>query len=312
MALTEPGDVSSGNVIFATLWNTLKSLLFDAIGSQVYTDDNYVTDDASSTSNIDALDIQLKSVSDVVQPTANKNVGEVAEALKTAYLIYNSDDTIDIAFPYKFSDGNTWSTISGLSTATTGKTENDFYWLLISVDGTKSYTAASGPVAGDFTATWSTSNNNKPSMPSNHVLVDDLICGKGNVGGDCDIQEFTSDGNMITYVENRIALSGGSETSATAIDLKDFVPPGTKTVFWSANLTGTSVNTLAYISPDTAERNVDMVGWEALGSGATSCQLNGAKGHTTIITDQTIYYHMQSGAHTLTLHIKGYRCRDMS
>lgn len=60
MALTEPTDVSSGDIIFATLWNTFKSLLFDAIGNQVYTDDNYVADDASSTSNIDALDIQAK------------------------------------------------------------------------------------------------------------------------------------------------------------------------------------------------------------------------------------------------------------
>lgn len=60
MALNEPSDVSSGDIIFATLWNTLKSLLFDAFGSQTYTEENYVTDDESATASLDALDIQAK------------------------------------------------------------------------------------------------------------------------------------------------------------------------------------------------------------------------------------------------------------
>jgi hypothetical protein len=59
MALTEPSDVSSGETIFASLWNTLKSLLFDAIGTQTFTNQYYVTNDNSSTENIDALDDAL-------------------------------------------------------------------------------------------------------------------------------------------------------------------------------------------------------------------------------------------------------------
>ena len=76
MALSEPADVNDGDTITGTLWNALKSLLFDAIGGQAFTEQNFVTDDESVTSSLDALDQEVKDLSDGTTDVALTNFQE--------------------------------------------------------------------------------------------------------------------------------------------------------------------------------------------------------------------------------------------
>lgn len=161
---------------------------------------------------------------------------EVQRALESAYLQYNSSNSIDVVFPYVFSDASAWSTISGKSTATTGKTNGDVYWLGVYFDGSKSYTPSSGPIASDISIAWSSANNSEPTRPNNGIKIATYIRGVGDAGGDCDITSFVNH-NKKSFYKTYVQISGSTTTTQVNTSIADAVPPTGRSAFMTHRAT---------------------------------------------------------------------------
>jgi len=77
MALTKTHTFTSGTTAQASQVNTNFDQLFDAIGGQEFTEQNYVTDDEATTASLDALDMQVKDNADAI--TGGQGYVEVPE-----------------------------------------------------------------------------------------------------------------------------------------------------------------------------------------------------------------------------------------
>lgn len=64
MSLAKPYTFSSGTIIASAQVNADFDALFTAIGNQMYTEENYVSDDQTVTASLDAIDIKLKDHDD--------------------------------------------------------------------------------------------------------------------------------------------------------------------------------------------------------------------------------------------------------
>ncbi len=162
---------------------------------------------------------------------------EAFKALGQTHLQYNSDSTVDIVFPYVFSNGLAWSPITNISTAATGKTTSNIYWLGIYYDGTKEYTPSIPPQVDDITVAWSSANTSEPGRPANGVKIGTYIRGVGDAGGDCDITSFWQKSNKCMY-QTFINVTINTDGMATDYSLADVVSPTAIRVMGSDKMTG--------------------------------------------------------------------------
>jgi len=77
-ALSKQYTFSSGTVIASSEVNTNFDDLFDAIGTQTFTEQNYVTDDETTTTSLDELDKLLFDIEEIIEGFTNGTVGTTA------------------------------------------------------------------------------------------------------------------------------------------------------------------------------------------------------------------------------------------
>lgn len=219
---------------------------------------------------------------------------EVQFALTKGFLQFNAANTIDAVWPYVFSDGSTWPTISGFSTITAPvKTSTNIFWGGIFFNGSKLYAPTNAPVAADLTPVWSVSNITEPVIPANGIQIGQSIAGVGD-GTNADIRDFTFDGLGIHL---NAQLDSAVLTSTTAVNLNstliNWVPPNAKSINMLVRVTGATgvqVTIQMFLGPDSTLADVRRMSVN-YGNAETSPQTQFRMSmNVEIKTAQTIFY----------------------
>jgi hypothetical protein len=128
-------------------------------------------------------------------------------------------------------------------------------------------------------------SNTNPTLPSNFTGGTARLIGTMRTDGSGNIIAHHQFGNQVFYDVRQTALSGGTATTYTRVDLSAFVPPNAASAVLNADTVSTSSGEWAFLSVDGS--NYYWRGYAYYGYSADSGQVT-----MPMITSQSVWYRL--------------------